>query len=150
MPPRTVTPARRSSTQLLTGAPGAMGIGQRRAHGHGRMLPQRIERLEGLPGWAWNVVDARWETSFAALAAYADAHGHSYPPRTANLRLNQWVIGLRRPGQRQRLREDQRKRLEDLPGWSWAHRQTRQWESYFEELAAYAAAHATPARRAAT
>lgn len=26
--------------------------GQRRAHGHGRMLPQRIERLEGLPGWA--------------------------------------------------------------------------------------------------
>lgn len=48
---------------------------------------------------------------------------------------------LRRPGQRQRLREDQRKRLEDLPGWSWAHRQTRQWESYFEELAAYAAAH---------
>lgn len=40
--------------------------------------PQRIERLEGLPGWAWNVVDARWETNFAALAAYADAHGHSY------------------------------------------------------------------------
>jgi len=115
--------------------------GQRRAHSHSRMLPQRIERLERLPGWAWNVVDARWETNFAALAAYADTHGHSYPPRTANLHLNQWVIGLRRPGQRQRLREDQRKRLEDLPGWSWAHRQTRQWENYFEELAAYAAAH---------
>lgn len=51
------------------------------------------------------------------------------------------MIGLRRPGQRQRLREDQRKRLEDLPGWSWAHRQTRLWETYFDDLAAYAAAH---------
>lgn len=115
--------------------------GQRRAHGHGRMLPQRIERLEGLPGWAWNVVDARWEENFAALAAYAETHGHSYPPRTTHLRLNQWVIGLRRPGHRQRLREDQRKRLEDLPGWSWEHRQTRLWETYFDDLAAYAAEH---------
>ena len=81
-----------------------MGIRQRRAHGHGRMLPQRIERLEGLPGWAWNVVDARWETSFAALAAYPTPTGTPTRRAPQNLRLNQWVIGLRRPGQRQRLR----------------------------------------------
>lgn len=114
---------------------------QRRAHSHGRILPQRIERLEELPGWAWNAVDARWETNFAALAAYAETHGHSYPPRTTEHRLNQWVVGLRRPDHKQRLREDQRKRLEDLPGWSWAHRQRPLWEPYFQALSAYAADH---------
>ena len=118
---------------------------QRKRYARGRLIRDRVERLEALPGWAWNALDARWEESFAALASYADEHGHSYPPRDyqgpARANLNQWVIGQRRPGVRDRLTEERRKRLEDLPGWSWEHRQTPTWEPSFAALKEYADVH---------
>ena len=118
---------------------------QRKRHSYGRLVRDRADRLETLPGWAWNTLDARWEENFAALASYADEHGHSYPPRdyVAPIRanLNQWVVGQRRPGVRERLTEDRRKRLEDLPGWSWDHRQKPTWEPSFAALSEYAREH---------
>lgn len=115
--------------------------GQRRAYQRNRLQSTRIARFEQLPGWAWNAHDALWEAGFAELAAYAETHGHSYPPRTTHSFLNQWVITQRRPGRREQLSEERRKRLEDLPGWSWAHRQTPVWDRNFDALAAYAAEH---------
>ena len=52
------------------------------------------------------------------------------------MNLNQWVLKQRAPGYRDRLRDDQRKRLEDLPDWSWAHRQ-RSWAENLAALADY-------------
>lgn len=118
---------------------------QRKRYSRGRLVRERTERLEALPGWAWNALEARWEDSFAALTAYADEHGHSYPPRdyrdatVAN--LNQWVLTQRRPAVRDRLTEDRRKRLDDLPGWSWSPRQTPTWEPSFAALTEYASQH---------
>lgn len=118
---------------------------QRKRYSRERLVRDRVERLEALPGWAWNAIDARWEQNYAALASYADHHGHSYPPRDyrgpARANLNQWVIGQRRPAVRERLTEERRKRLEELPGWSWEHRQTPTWEPSFAALAAYAEQH---------
>lgn len=117
---------------------------QRRRVTHGRLSVVRRHRLESLPGWAWNAVDARWETNFAALTAYANEHGHAYPPRshtTDGINLNQWVIGLRRPGRREKLTDERIKRLESLPGWTWHPRQTSTWEPSFAALADYAATH---------
>lgn len=125
---------------------------QRKRYSRGRLVRDRMERLEALPGWAWNALDARWEENFAALASYADEHSHSYPPRDydagTRANLNQWVIGQRRPGVRDRLTEERRKRLEDLPGWSWEHRQTPTWEPSFAALNEYADVHghASPPR----
>nr|WP_083866403.1 DEAD/DEAH box helicase [Mycobacterium liflandii] len=115
--------------------------GQRRAYQRNRLPSARVARFEQLPGWAWNAHDALWEAGFAELAAYAETHGHSYPPRTTDSFLNQWVITQRRPRQREHLSEERRKRLEDLPGWSWAHRQIPVWDRNFDALAAYAAEH---------
>lgn len=120
--------------------------GQRRAHARSALSALRVQRLQELPGWAWNSLDARWEESFAALAAYTAQHGHAYPPRDyagpSRVHLNQWVLTQRRPGYRERLREDQRKRLEDLPGWSWTPRQ-RSWDVNFAALATYVEEHGT-------
>jgi superfamily II DNA or RNA helicase len=114
---------------------------QRKRHSYGRLVRDRVDRLEELPGWAWNALDARWEENFAALASYADEHGHAYPPREyeapTRANLNQWVVGLRRPGMRDKLSEQRRKRLEDLPGWSWDHRQVPTWEPSFAALVDY-------------
>lgn len=114
---------------------------QRKMYKRNRMPASRIQRFESLPGWAWDTLDARWESAFAELAAYAEEYGHPYPPRTTHRALNQWVTTQRRPHVRQRLTEVRRKRLEDLPGWSWEPRQSRVWDTNVEALAAYAAAH---------
>jgi superfamily II DNA or RNA helicase len=88
-----------------------------------KMSNARRTRLESLPGWAWNPREARWADNFAKLADFADQYGHSYPPRDYTLpelvKLNQWVLTQRRPGQRERLTAQQRQQLESLPGWSW-------------------------------
>lgn len=120
--------------------------GQRRAYQRNRMPASRIQRFEGLPGWAWDARDARWETALAQLTAYAETHGHSYPPRTTHKFLNHWVLTQRRPETRDRMPEVRRKRLEDLPGWTWAPRRTPVWETNFDALAAYSAkrGHASP------
>lgn len=115
--------------------------GQRRAYQRNRMPASRIQRFEELPGWAWDARDARWETALAQLTAYAETHGHSHPPRTTHKFLNHWVLTQRRPETRERMPEARRKRLEDLPGWTWASRRTPVWETHFDALAAYSAKH---------
>jgi superfamily II DNA or RNA helicase len=119
--------------------------GQRRAYARGRLVPERVQRLQELTGWAWNADDALWENSFAALAAYAERHGHSYPPRdfvsASGIILGHWVMGLRRPGNREKLDSGRRERLEALPGWSWERRTKPRWEEFFAALVEYAAAY---------
>ena len=106
---------------------------------------ERRQRLESLPGWAWNAADARWNENFAALKSFAEQHGHSYPPRDPSspelYRLNQWVVALRRPNRRDNLGLQRRLQLEGLPAWSWAPRQSLKWKHFFVALAAYADEH---------
>lgn len=82
---------------------------------------ERRARLESLPGWVWNMIDAKWESGFQCLQAYAKANGNARVVigyRTAEgFRLGQWVSV-------QRLNSDgitveRRARLEALSGWSW-------------------------------
>jgi len=98
-----------------------------------------------LPGWAWNPRETQWEEFITALRAFAAEHGHAYPPRDATrpklVRLNQSVVSVRRPARRNRLSAEQRRQLEELPGWSWEYRQKSTWENSFAALVAYAARH---------
>lgn len=91
-----------------------------------KLTVDRRSRLESLPGWAWNPAEARWAENLTKLTDFAAHHGHSYPPRDQSspelVKLNQWVITLRRPGRRERLTVEQREQLESLPGWSWEPR----------------------------
>jgi hypothetical protein len=102
----------------------------------------RLDRLNGLAGWVWDVADAAWETGFKELDGYVAAHGDCLVPNNyvspRGHRIGQWV-GVQR-GQRDSISEGKRHRLEQLTGWVW-HVADAAWETGFKELEAYVAAH---------
>nr|HIL77063.1 helicase [Rhodospirillales bacterium] len=89
------------------------------------MSTERRERLEALPGWVWNAVEAAWEEGFAALKAYTEEHGEARPKHNFKTpdgyALGVWISTQRAVKDRMtaRMTAERRKRLEALPGWVW-------------------------------
>ena len=117
-------------------------VTQRNFYRRGKLEKSRAERLETLPGWAWDTYEAGWDEAFARLEAYTAEHGHARPPASYNtddgFYLGQWVI--RQQDARRRLARSKIARLERLPGWAWTAYDT-DWEEAFARLEAYAAEH---------
>lgn len=106
---------------------------QRIARKDGRLDPERIRRLEALPGWTWDPREARWEVGFAALERFAREHGHTQVTRDVvvdGVKLGGWVNKQRH---RESLTAEQTRRLEALPGWSWDPHEDW-WEQAFAAL----------------
>ena len=114
--------------------------GQRGAQVAGRLAAARAERLEALPGWTWNTLDAAWEEGFASLTRYAERVGDTRVPEgflEDGFRLGQWVAHQRGAQVSGRLAAGRAERLEALPGWTWdAHGAA--WEEGFASLTRYA------------
>jgi superfamily II DNA or RNA helicase len=116
---------------------------QRGRWSKGTLQPERAKRLEALPGWQWETVDNRWEEGFQRLEEYVKEAGTarvgarhkqgSYP-------LGQWVNVQRTAYRDGTISAERRKRLEQLPEWSWNPAAER-WESMFALLEEYAAEH---------
>lgn len=82
---------------------------------------ERRAQLEALPGWAWNKIEEGWERSFCYLGEFADREGHCRVTGNFRMidgyRLGSWVWSQKRA--ENRLTDEQKKRLEALPGWLW-------------------------------
>ena len=120
-----------------------LGVGQwvqhqRGLHTRGRLLPDRAERLEALPGWAWDQRDAQWEANYAALQQFIAENGHGFASGTYRsadgLNLGIWVSNQRTAHHNERMPPQRVQRLESLPGWAWTRPDTR-WRDTFVELA---------------
>jgi hypothetical protein len=126
-------------------AVGNWSFNQRSAHARGKLDPSRAARLEELPGWTWAPRDARWDQHFAALAAWAASEGHARPAwhvEHDGIAIGKWVITVRSRYRRGTLTEEQKTRLDSLPGWAWKARDAR-WERGFEVLLRWVDAHGT-------
>jgi hypothetical protein len=113
------------------------------------LTPDRIARLEALPGWVWDVREFRWEEGFSSLQRFTALEGHSRPPsahKENGYNLGQWVSNQR--SGRNTLTPERIIRLETLPGWVWDISEF-QWEegfSYLQRLTA-GTGHSRPIKR---
>jgi hypothetical protein len=96
-----------------------------RAKSTGELSAERARRLEGLPGWTWDLFEASWVEGFARLLAFVEREGHSRVPgsyRDDGYRLGRWVIKQRQAYRHGKLDRERRARLQALPGWVWKTR----------------------------
>ncbi len=113
---------------------------QRKNKSKNLLSQDRVERLEALPGWSWNLLTEQWEVGFEQLQSYVNQHDNaSVPARYISadgLKLGVWVSNHRTKQFKNLLSQDRIERLETIPGWSW-DRLTEQWEEAFEQLQSY-------------
>jgi hypothetical protein len=114
---------------------------QRNFRSNGRLLKERAARLEALPGWEWEPMDARWEEGFTRLQEFVEREGHARVPSThkeRGYRLGQWVVVQRSFRQQARLSVERAARLDAVPGWVW-HSKKADWERSFSVLERFVA-----------
>ncbi|MDH6291923.1 helicase associated domain-containing protein [Rhodococcus opacus] len=116
---------------------------QRTFHVKGRLDAGRERRLQDLPGWTWGPVVDRWEEGFGRLLEFIELYGHARVPQSHTVdgyRLGLWVHTQRVQHLKGAVDADHERRLQDLPGWTWAARLAR-WEDGFDRLRNYVELH---------
>jgi len=92
---------------------------QRQFYKSEKREPERIARLEALPGWTWDARQDAWEEGFAALTAYVERESDARVSRghfESGLNVGNWVKVQRRLFKSGKLEADRVARLEALPG----------------------------------
>lgn len=102
-------------------------------------LPQfRVDRLNALPGWSWNILSDQWNEGYESLKYFVDQFGHASPAAAHigvdKFRLGQWVAVQRL--KKDTMPVDRRSKLEALQGWIWEAIEQR-WYTGFSHLKEY-------------
>jgi superfamily II DNA or RNA helicase len=98
--------------------------------------PDRQRRLEELPGWAWNSLDARWEEGFGLLKRYGARNLKAYVT-PEGYPLGKWAARQRQWHDEGVLSAERVRRLEELPGWTWEAVFDGKWEVGYDHLLDY-------------
>ncbi len=107
-----------------------------------QLSEERQQRLQALPGWTLNMLDGKWDAGYRHLVEYVEATGSAQVLQSHitddGYRLGKWVSVQRRIWDK--LSEDRRQRLAQLPGWTLDARGDW-WEDWFRRLEEYVAEH---------
>ena len=110
---------------------------QRGAQRGQALSTERRIRLENLPGWNWNVIEAQWELGFSELEAHAARHGTAYVPddfiSATGYSLGSWLRKNRAKHRLGKLTLERSARLGALPGWTW-NPHDEKWEVAYLQL----------------
>ena len=123
-------------------------VGDRAASGtqqRGKLSAERCRRLEALPGWSWNLAEARWEKTSPRWRPLPPHTAAAIPARLRVIDRCQHcrlATGVRRAARAGSLSTERLKRLQSLPGWSPETRRFRAaWDENYDQLVAYADKH---------
>lgn len=133
---------------------------RRREYGAGRLSEERVQALEGLPGWVWDWREHQWMVAFEAVRQHAQRSGAEDVPtgsRTPDGRmLRHWISTQHKQHRRGQLAAHRAALLESLPGWKWQAegRSSRvidrdAWNASYEVLREYVdeVGHASPKQK---
>ncbi len=111
---------------------GEWAVKQRAAHAAGMLPADRARRLEEIPDWYWDRLDAAWADTYSILRAFADANGSvEENPCGASIfeglraakpqreQLGVWLAMQRQAYRAGTLDPERAQLLEQLPGWTW-------------------------------
>ena len=105
------------------------------------MSVDRQSRLQALPKWTWDPLEAKWTEGFAHLERYVELECSPRVPQGFKTRegypLGSWVAAQRRFHKRAELGADRVSRLEGLPRWTWTAHEER-WDENFALLEEFA------------
>lgn len=113
---------------------GQWGQVQRSRYKNGKLRSDRIERLEKLLGWSWNLVLSNWFKKYEMLVQHGAKAGSYF--EIPDIHINDFEPAKWASLQRARRNElgpQQIRALESLKDWSWSPRDDR-FNSYFEIL----------------
>ena len=116
---------------------------QRGKASRGELSDKCMERLNALPGWTWEIFEARWELGFQCLVDYAKETGRMAVPQRLNYKgfpLGSWVTIQRQAWLSGTLGQERFERLTALPDWTWTPEEDR-WIRAFAELERYVSEH---------
>jgi hypothetical protein len=110
---------------------------QRTSRKRDELSRRRVQRLEALPGWAWEPQQIAWEDGYARLQGFVEREGHSRVPQSHReddgYPLGTWVAAQRAFRRRSQLSEERAQRLAATPGWVW-HAREAKWEAAYARL----------------
>lgn len=103
-----------------------------------RLPKEKKERLEALSGWSWDPFADLWEENFQHLVEFIEQNGSCQVPQdyktSDGVKLGKWLNVQRQNNDI--LPIERRKKLEELPGWTWNPRADK-WEIGFQYLEAF-------------
>lgn len=117
---------------------------QRTQYNKGQLEPARIEKLESVSGWVWNISEASWEKYLQLLGQFVREHGHVRVPREPKLYkglgLASWVQSQRTNFKNGNLDQQRITQLESIPHWTWDPH-TSLWEDSYSALVTFTSEH---------
>jgi superfamily II DNA or RNA helicase len=98
---------------------------QRRKYIEGTLGNDRIELIEEISGWAWDIDNFEWRTGILSVAEFAKREGHTRLLRTHiedGFHLGAWARRVRLAYNKGTLTQSQIQELESIPNWKWNYR----------------------------
>ncbi|WP_370132652.1 Helicase associated domain protein [Streptacidiphilus sp. EB103A] len=117
---------------------------QRAAYTVGRIASARAALLEALPGWSWDLMEAKRERGRAELESFVREHGHAHVPRgytsPSGYRLDSFVTVSRNRYRAQQSSAEEIAYFEAFNGWMW-HVHDAKFELFLTRLDRFIAEH---------
>lgn len=107
----------------------------------GQLAPDRVARLESVPGWTWDPLQDRWDAGLCALSRFVERESQMRIPVDHvedGVNISVWAASQRRLYRAGKLSAERIERLQAVPGWTWVPTEDF-WEKAYPALSKFAA-----------